>query len=62
MNISPSNIFQNILLAERFHQNCVAVLAAVSIKSYLNCHLDLSFDNNLETNNDLTEYLKKSCQ
>ena len=24
MNISPSNIFLNILLAERFHQNCLA--------------------------------------
>ena len=31
MNISPSNIFQNMLLDKRFHQNHQAVLAAMSI-------------------------------
>ena len=31
MNISPSNISWNMLLAKRFHQNHPAVLAAVSI-------------------------------
>ena len=31
MNISPSNIFLHMRLPARFHQNCQAVLAAVSI-------------------------------
>ena len=31
MNISPSNISWNMLLAKRFHQNHQAILAAVSI-------------------------------
>ena len=31
MNISPSNIFPNMLLDERFHQNHQAVLGAMSI-------------------------------
>ena len=31
INISPSNIFSTMLSFERFHQNCQAVLAAVSI-------------------------------
>ena len=31
MNISPSNISWNMLLAKRFHQNDQAVSAAVSI-------------------------------
>ena len=30
-NISPSNIFQNMLLSERYHKNSQAVLAVVSI-------------------------------
>ena len=31
MNISPSNIFPNMLLDKRFHQNYQAVLAALGI-------------------------------
>ena len=31
MNISPSKMFLNILLPTIFHQNCQAVLAAVSM-------------------------------
>ena len=30
-NICPSNIFPTMLLFDRFHQNCKAVLAALSI-------------------------------
>ena len=32
MNISPSNTFLTLLLPAIFHQNCQAVLAAVSIE------------------------------
>ena len=30
INITPSNIFPNILLPQRFHQSCHSVLASVS--------------------------------
>ena len=33
--ISPSSIFTNMLLVERFHQNCLAALAAVSINGFI---------------------------
>ena len=48
MNISPSNISLNMLLAKRFHQIHQAVLAAVSINGlrslnhHKNCHLRVS--------------------
>ena len=35
INISPSNIFSNMLSFERFHQNCQAVLAVVSINELM---------------------------
>ena len=31
MNNSPSNIFCFLLLLERYHQNCQAVLAAIGM-------------------------------
>ena len=31
MNNCPSNIFEILLLLERYHQNCQAVLAATSM-------------------------------
>ena len=37
MNNSPSNIFQSLLLLERYHQNGLAVLAATGRKGLIQC-------------------------
>ena len=33
LNISPSNIFLSILLAERFHQKCLAAVSIDGLRS-----------------------------
>ena len=42
MNISPSNISWNMLLAKRFHQNNQTVSAAVSINGLTHSWLEIS--------------------
>ena len=52
MNISPSNISWNMLLAKLFHQNYQAVLAAVSINGLILqqlCVCMQGFSQDLET-------------
>ena len=42
MNASPSNIFQILVLLERYHHNCQAVLAATGMDGFINSCLGLT--------------------